>query len=217
MSKKKSKEMFGQLSSSGVCEALKQLHSLGFAHLDVRLPNVFHYQWDVRLIDFDRRLPSNCYPPMEYVGSFMYTGEPAGRTTVEQLDWKQLGIMIYCIMYPHETEAYVKEDDVTTVDDGFLHSLIFNYTYNDALFEQWKNELETEKEFETLQDVTHFKIINYIHIDSVAGCIITLTVPMISWYIILLFKNCIKLTSELILFCSLYLSSFCCDVFVDLQ
>ena len=51
---------------------------------------------DVCLIDFDQIEHLLNSPPVKYSGSFMYTGSSG--TTVEQLNWKQFGITIYCIL-----------------------------------------------------------------------------------------------------------------------
>ena len=128
-----------------VRESLIQLHNLGYAHLDVRLPNIcFTPDGDVRLIDFDRIQPVFDSSPPEYSGSFMYTGSPG--TTVEQLDWKQFGIMIYCILQSYViSEADVKENDVSHLpEDSFLYRLIYEYTYHVDSFQEWKKEIEEE-------------------------------------------------------------------------
>ncbi len=135
----------------GVHDALNQLHdSLRLAHLDVRLPNIcFTANGDVRLIDFDRSLPCDMPPPEEYAHSFMYTGKSETTVTVEELDWKQLGIMIYCISSNNASEADVIEKDVLSMlTEGFLYSLIFEFTYDDDKFEQWKEELKKEKKYD---------------------------------------------------------------------
>ena len=70
---------------------------MGYAHLDVHLPNIcFTPDGDVCLIDFDRIERLFNSPPVQYSSSFIYTGSPG--TTVEQWDWKQFGIIIYCIL-----------------------------------------------------------------------------------------------------------------------
>ena len=136
-----------------VRESLIQLHNLGYAHLDVRLPNIcFTPNGDVRLIDFDRIQRVFAPPPFKYSGSFMYTGSPG--TTVEQLDWKQFGIMIYCILQLYViSEADVKENDVSHLpEDSFLYRLIYKYTYDVDSFQVWKEEIKEECS-DTLQQV----------------------------------------------------------------
>ena len=59
LSKALAKLCLGDFVRQAVC-ALKELHELGFAHLDVRLPNVcFTHDGEVRLIDFDRAVDLN--------------------------------------------------------------------------------------------------------------------------------------------------------------
>ena len=73
---------------------------------------------------------------------------------MEQLDWKQFGIMIYCILQLYViSEADVKENDVSHLPEGsFLYRLIYEYTYDVDSFQIWKEEIKEECS-DTLQQV----------------------------------------------------------------
>ena len=75
--------------------ALTELHDNGFAHLDVRIPNIcFAKDYDgkymVKLIDLDRCKNVTATTGSSYEGE-MYRA-PRG-WTCDQLDWKQLGLL----------------------------------------------------------------------------------------------------------------------------
>jgi virulence-associated protein VapD len=78
-----------------VAAALRSLHHLKFAHLDVRVPNVCFKRKEndviAVLIDLDRAsVISNCHTP-PYEGDMYKMG--GLKWTHGQLDWKQLGIL----------------------------------------------------------------------------------------------------------------------------
>ena len=57
-----------------VVHALQELHELGFAHLDVRLPNIcFTHDGEVRLIDFDRAVYDDRESvPVQFFGPYIH-------------------------------------------------------------------------------------------------------------------------------------------------
>lgn len=79
-----------------VAAALQSLHDLGYAHLDVRVPNVcFKRNQDnahiAVLIDLDRASPAENLEAAIYKGE-MYE-KKGSRWSHAQLDWRQLGIL----------------------------------------------------------------------------------------------------------------------------
>ena len=77
--------------------ALQELHGFGYAHLDVRIPNICFSQeknaegeCDVKLIDLDRCVVVATLDVSGYVGE-MYKILPGW--TTNKLDWKQLGLL----------------------------------------------------------------------------------------------------------------------------
>lgn len=69
LSKEEVKECMFDLISQ-VMNALCELHKLGYAHLDVCLPNIcFTLDGIVEVVDFDHTLPASDPPPMEYQSS----------------------------------------------------------------------------------------------------------------------------------------------------
>ena len=126
---------------SQVADALHELHDLGYAHLDVRLPNIcFTRDGMVKLIDFDRILPSSYPPPMEFQSSFMYCCHIDN--CCEDLDWKQLGLMVYSILHPEIHQTDIKEKDVSSLPGGFLYNMIFSCRYNKSELDLWKKDLD---------------------------------------------------------------------------
>lgn len=81
--------------------AIDELHQYGQAHLDIRLENVCFcpLTGQVILIDLDRSRPkissANQYS-LTYGKSTMYT-PAAPEWTAENLDWRQLAIMLFFI------------------------------------------------------------------------------------------------------------------------
>ena len=77
--------------------ALQELHGFGYAHLDVRIPNICFSkgknaegEYDVKLIDFDHCVDITECDVSGYVGE-MYRRLPDW--TADKLDWKQLGLL----------------------------------------------------------------------------------------------------------------------------
>ena len=73
--------------------ALLELHRFGFAHLDVRIPNICFAKeggtYIVKLIDLDRSQEDSCVSLSGYSGE-MHKGAERWWTTT-RYDWKQLG------------------------------------------------------------------------------------------------------------------------------
>ena len=78
LSKDIAKTCLGELAN-GIARGLRTLHDLGFAHLDVRLPNVcVGEDFEVKLIDFDRATKDESYQNTDF---FMYTLEKEGKSS----------------------------------------------------------------------------------------------------------------------------------------
>ena len=86
-----------------VVAAIGELHDSGFAHLDIRLENIClqssNGDYDAVLIDLDRSRPKTELASSLY---FHYNAEmyrcPNSTWTYENLDWKQLGLLIQFIL-----------------------------------------------------------------------------------------------------------------------
>ena len=128
-------------------DALNELHSLGFAHLDVRIPNICFYkgddQYDVILIDVGRSRELGIQDVTGYVGE-MYQAtkcidncddDPEDWTT-EHLDWKQMGLLAVRVLtnYKYNDKEIVAEYKAarprspftTLTTDHCLRKLIMN-------------------------------------------------------------------------------------------
>ena len=113
-----------------IAAALQQLHGYGYAHLDVRLPNICFRDSKPVLIDFDRVCMTGTSASLEnkYHGQ-MYKAETGW--LIEQLDWKQLGIMIVQILDKIDPAEYhnirLPEKGKTTLnldENQFIKTLI---------------------------------------------------------------------------------------------
>ena len=138
-----------------VAAVLERMHELGWAHLDVRLPNIcFTQDGCVRLIDLDRvhHLYDDCLD--EYRGSFLY--QLPDDVPITGVDWRQLGVLIYSVL--HRTE----NPDIHKLGDGhhveklkqvpFLKELVVDYTMNPASFQEWKDSLESRSVHDVLRE-----------------------------------------------------------------
>ena len=112
-----------------VALAICELHSLGFAHQDIRLPNIcFSSDFHPVLIDLDQvcladNLPSRC-------DGAMYKKE----FSAEKNDWLQLGLIIlWIISPPSPQQSYYNEDRQVLPDryisDRFLYTLMAEGCY----------------------------------------------------------------------------------------
>ena len=114
----------------GIAAALQQLHGYGYAHLDVRLPNICFRDSKPVLIDFDRVCGTGTSASLENkYHSQMYKAETGW--LIEQLDWKQLGIMIVQILDKIDPAEYhsirLPEKGKTTLnldENQFIKTLI---------------------------------------------------------------------------------------------
>lgn len=106
--------------------ALIELHEFGFAHLDVRIPNICFAQnqngndYIVKLIDLDRAESDDDVDVSGYIGE-MYTTHP--NWSASQYDWKQLGLLAAEIIF--DTTDHNKIVEAPRVSsDGCLNKLI---------------------------------------------------------------------------------------------
>ena len=77
--------------------ALQELHGFGYAHLDVRVPNICFSQekntegeYDAKLIDLDRCVDVAAWDVSGYVGELYRCPQ---HWNTDKLDWKQLGLL----------------------------------------------------------------------------------------------------------------------------
>ena len=83
--------------------SLEELHSQGYAHCDVRLDNICYKDGMAVLIDLDMGGPTrNSCRDFTCSDSLMY---PSHITDRENLDWRQLAIMIVNIEEPRKPHA----------------------------------------------------------------------------------------------------------------
>lgn len=89
--------------------ALEELHGIGFAHLDVRVPNICFAKegskYIVKLIDLDRCRGDTADNLYGYTGE-MYRRQKGWRSS--QYDWKQLGLLAAAIIFKCSHEDIVK-------------------------------------------------------------------------------------------------------------
>ncbi|KAI6647228.1 hypothetical protein LOD99_12225 [Oopsacas minuta] len=145
LSRKEAKKCIIDLISQ-LTHSLQVLHAeLFLAHLDVRLPNIcFDDDGNARLIDFDFSQSSKSSRIFRKEYPFLYN-PPRKRTngttwTCGDLDFKQLGVMIFCIYIPGYHQTTVEEESVRETLDlsgnagdvllKFARQLIFNCTHN---------------------------------------------------------------------------------------
>lgn len=116
--------------------AIKNLHSAGFAHHDIRLENVcFSNSPNAVLIDMDRSSPANgSYSKYAQFGnSTMYPVH--GIWTNTQIDWRQFGLLLYSII---ENVDDYHQTSVPKVDDnGFLEKLFYRGELDESLVVAW--------------------------------------------------------------------------------
>ena len=132
--------------------ALDQLHVLGFAHNDIRLPNIcFDTEYRAVLIDLDRVTRCNKPYGMFYSNdentSCMYKRVPFmndGRNT----DYMQLGLMVaWAIDHSGKSEHDRKWETMkkTIKDNQFIYYLIEKGEYKDELLDKYITGNETLK------------------------------------------------------------------------
>ena len=110
--------------------ALEELHRFGFAHLDVRIPNIcFARNGDdyvVKLIDLDRCVKDRKSDLSGYKGE-MYKPQQKSIWTASQYDWKQLGLLAAEIMLKIDHDMIVEDGRVD--EDECLKQLIRDGKY----------------------------------------------------------------------------------------
>ena len=122
----------------GVVRAIQELHDFGRAHLDIRLENIcFSDDGEAVLVDLDRSVPKDT-PSTEctFGRSTMYEVDNGKTWRAEQLDWRQLAIMIYFIT---NTRIDPKEYHGIEVKEchKFLCEMYSKGCYNSSLHEEW--------------------------------------------------------------------------------
>ena len=140
LNKDEAKECLGDLVVQ-IVTALKQLHRIDWAHLDVRLPNIcFTRNGNVRLIDLDR-INHKTAGLNEYGKSFFYENPENGSTI--DVDWRQLGLLIYYVQTGVEIQkqSEVARASLLTELDPFLKELIVNFKMDERLLESWRTNL----------------------------------------------------------------------------
>ena len=138
LSKAIAKTCLGELAG-GIVEGLKTLHDLGFAHLDVRLPNVcVSADFEVKLINFDRATKVKSYENADF---FMYTLEQDGKSS-NDLDWKQLGLLLFTLSSDvKKDQQELKREDIPNNRESFLGKLIWEHEYEEMAMVLWINNL----------------------------------------------------------------------------
>ena len=98
--------------------ALIELHEFGFAHLDVRIPNICFAQnqndYIVKLIDLDRAIKDKVVDVGGYVGE-MYATQDGW--SASQCDWKQLGLLAAGIIFKTTDHNEIVKDPQVSSDD----------------------------------------------------------------------------------------------------
>ena len=110
--------------------AIKDLHLAGWAHQDIRLPNIcFDDSFEPIFIDLDR-----CRRNNKYIGvGCMYNKQ---YNSFRQ-DWLQLGLLVSWVINPGNN--YHSDERLTQEFDSFVGALILKGRCEDSKFEQWKN------------------------------------------------------------------------------
>ena len=108
--------------------ALQELHGFGYAHLDVRIPNICFSrkkntegEYDVKLIDLDRCV---VLPARDLCG---YDGEMYRcplHWNLDKVDWKQLGLLAGRIVTKNEMSDEAIVHSVFVSSDQCLRELI---------------------------------------------------------------------------------------------
>eukprot|EP00731_Ephydatia_muelleri_P004570 Em0002g746a len=138
LSKDIAKTCLGELAN-GIARGLRTLHDLGFAHLDVRLPNVcVGEDFEVKLIDFDRATKDESYQNSDF---FMYTLEKEGKSS-KDLDWKQLGLLLFSLSSDvKKDQQELKRQDIPINRESFLGKLIWEHEYDQNAMQLWISKL----------------------------------------------------------------------------
>ena len=102
--------------------ALQELHEYGFAHLDVRIPNIcfskeknLDGEYDVKLIDLDRSTSISTKSMESYPGQMYRKSQRSW--TIDKLDWKQLGLLAARIVTKYKmTDENIVSSDLVLGD-----------------------------------------------------------------------------------------------------
>ena len=131
-------------------EAIDQLHSFDFAHLDIRLPNICFRKNNGEvfavLIDFEcveEYLSSEDIP--DYDSCLYHPLDPKDDLTIEQCDFMQLGWMAVWILHfdnalagydPHKLDTAWREGRIplSTKEDPFFNQLVKHGVFSDKHF-----------------------------------------------------------------------------------
>ena len=135
---------------------LERIHKLGWAHLDIHLPNIcFTQEGQVRLIDLDR-VHSKCDICLdEYHHSFLY--QIPRSIPITGVDWRQLGVLIYSVLRRAENPVrhglgcshHLRE----LKQIPFLKELVVDYKMQYASLEKWLTLLEPPLGTHSILDV----------------------------------------------------------------
>ena len=122
------KQILKPLTNSVVL-ALKELHSKGQTHADVRLENIC-FRGDVAvLIDLDKGSTTELrYKKRISSRSIMYPIE----FDRKQVDWRQLGVMVVNIVEPRQLHEYHKKQP------NFIQPSVYNHLFIQKLYEEGK-------------------------------------------------------------------------------
>ena len=131
-----------------VHEAITELHDqFNLAHLDVRLGNICISAESAclvaKLIDLDRsetadRAFSTSLVASLYTNSIMYQVREGEDWTLSQLDWRQLGIMVFAFLNDLPTD-HSREPQPNS---GFLKDLVESGVYDSASFTDWDPKVD---------------------------------------------------------------------------
>ena len=124
--------------SEKICAALEELHRFGYAHCDIRLPNVcFNSNYDAVLIDMERCTCAEVRSPLTmelHTISCMYR-KPKNMLesfTSQRMDYVQLGWLLVwvlnCTEEYHEREW--EQQPINIVNDVFLSQLVCQGVYS---------------------------------------------------------------------------------------
>lgn len=120
--------------------ALEELHNLGYAHNDIRLPNIcLSTDRKLKLIDFDRAMAAKSKYAARNNNHFFHE---APKRTAASLDYKQLGLLILQLKNKpdHQMEFKTKLFEKDFANELFLSRLIFHGEFDDTLFDEWSKE-----------------------------------------------------------------------------
>ena len=96
--------------------ALEELHNFGFAHLDVRIPNICFAkegtdQYIVKLIDLDRCATNHRSVAFKWKGE-MYINRSNEKWLPSRYDWKQLGLLAANAIFDCSYDDIIDEKSV---------------------------------------------------------------------------------------------------------